>query len=224
MVLAIAWVMALTAVAAAVPPSASTGPAALLRAAAGARVTEVRPQSAEIGDFKADAAYAFAMKDGRQVSGHVIARAYRLAEAPAFWVLDADIDGMARAFLPTARAFVELSLPAAGGTERLREGLRMRRPVIEPGAGLPRWVSDPVAGGAGYRLRSAFQERYRALNQAASATYLWVSDGRVHVVTHWISKARAATEAHALLRVMERLLPKDWPGQFVTQTARLAWR
>ena len=224
MVLAIAWVMALTAVAAAVPPVVSTGPAALLRAAAGPRVTDVRPQSVVVGDFRADASYAFAMKDGRRVSGHVIAREYPLAEAPALWVLDAQVDGMARAFLPTARAFVELSTRADGGTERLRERLRLRRPVMEPGAGLPRLVSAPVAGGAGYRLRSAFQPRYRALTQAASATYLWISEGRVHVVTHWISKARAATEAHALLRVMERLLPKDWPGQSGTQTTRLAWR
>ena len=58
--------------------------------------------------------------------------------------------------------------------------------------------------------------------QAASAPHVWVSGGQLHVVTHWVSKARAATEANALLRIMERLLPSDWPGRAPTQMARAA--
>ena len=214
-----AWVISLTGFAAA---GSVSGPVAALRDAVGTRVTDVRAQSVVVGDFKPDASFAFTMKDGRRVSGHVIAREYPVAEAPALWVRDLASPELARALLPTPRGFVELTVDAAGGTDGLRDRLRLHRPVIEPGAGLARRIGEPIANGAGYTLRSAFQARYRALSQAASTTYVWVADGKVHVVTHWISKARAATEASALLRVMAHLLPKDWPGQGPPQVVRAA--
>ena len=222
MVMFFTWVMGLAGAVWAASAAPVAGPAAVLRAAAPPRVTDVRAQTVVLGDFKADASYAFIMKDGRRVSGHVIARDYPLAEAPVLWVRDAERAGQARALLPTTHGFVELTVDAAGGTDGLRDRLRWRRSVIEPGAGLARRIGEPLAHGAAYSLRSGFQPRYRALAQAASATHVWVSGGQLHVVTHWVSKARAATEANALLRIMERLLPSDWPGRAPTQMARAA--
>lgn len=221
----IAWIIGLAACGTAVAAPDAGTPLAVLKAAGGTRLREVRTQTVVVGDFKADASYAFTTKDGRRVSGHVIAREYPLADAPAIWVQDADATGSARAFVPTSHALLELTLKATGGPERIRERLRWRRSVVEPGAGLARRISEPVADGLGYRLRSNFQLKYRALTQAASTTYVWVSGEQLHVVTHWVSKARSATEASALLQIMEHLLPAAWPGnETPTQLARAAGR